>query len=132
MRTLVGSLVLLLVAAGITAGTWWFVAGRWASIPDVRQFTVARATSTLEAAGFRVANGPGQASETVPKGSVISTQPPGGERLIHGHTVRLTASTGKTYYTVPDVRRRHSQCRRHDVDAATGQGDPHRLHHPGR
>jgi beta-lactam-binding protein with PASTA domain len=103
LRTLVGALVLLLVAAGITAGTWWFVAGRWSSIPDVRQFPVARATSTLEAAGFRVANGPGQASETVPKGDVISTQPPGGGRLVHGRTVRLTASTGKTFYAVPDV-----------------------------
>jgi beta-lactam-binding protein with PASTA domain/serine/threonine protein kinase len=103
LRTLVGALVLLLVAAGITAGTWWFVAGRWSSIPDVRQFTVGRATSTLKAAGFRVAEGPGQASESVPKGAVISTQPPPGHRLVHGRTVRLTASTGKTFYAVPDV-----------------------------
>lgn len=95
--------MLLLVAAAITGGTWWFVAGRWASIPDVRQYTVAKATTTLKAAGFRVANGPGQPSETVPKGAVIATQPPGGHRLVHGRTVRLTASTGKTFYAVPDV-----------------------------
>ena len=103
LRTLVGALVLLLVAAGITVGTWWYVAGRWVSVPDVRTFPVAKATSTLEAAGFRVADGPGQASESVPKGTVIATQPPAGDRLVRGRTVRLTTSTGKTYYAVPDL-----------------------------
>jgi serine/threonine-protein kinase len=39
----------------------------------------------------------------VRKGAVISTQPPAGHRLVHGRTVRLTASTGKIFYSVPDV-----------------------------
>ena len=82
LRTLIGTLVLLLVAAGITIGTWWYVAGRWVSVPDVRRDTVATATSTLEAAGFHVANAPGQASESVRRGAVIATQPPGGRRLV--------------------------------------------------
>ena len=103
LRTLIGALVLLLVAAGIAAGTWWYVAGRWVSVPDVRRDTVATAKTTLEAAGFRVAEAPSQASESVQRGTVISTQPIGGRRLIRGRTVQLTASTGPSLYGVPAV-----------------------------
>ena len=103
LRTLVGALVLLLVAAGIIAATWWYVAGRWVSVPDVRRDTVATARTTLEAAGFRVKDAPSHNSESVRRGAVISTQPPGGERLIRGRTVQLTASSGPTMYGVPVV-----------------------------
>ena len=122
LRTLIGTLVLLLVAAGITTATWWYVAGRWASVPDVRRDTVATARSMLEAAGFRVGSAPSQASETIGRGTVISTRPPGGQRLVRGRTVELVASTGPTLYAVPNVTGRTVAEAVASLAALTGKG----------
>ena len=55
------------------------------------------ATTTLENAGFAVQIGPGQSSNTVPSGDVISTSPAAGKSEPIGSTVTLTVSTGPQF-----------------------------------
>ncbi len=105
LRTMIGALVLLLLCAAIIAGSWWFASGRYASVPDVRNEPAAQATSLLLARGFTIGATNTVASDTVPKGSVISTDPDTGARILHGKSVVLTVSSGPTFYAVPDVRR---------------------------
>ena len=69
------------------------IAGVLSTVPDVSGQSVEAATSTLEAAGFSVADG-GQVNSEVDKGLVAYTSPEGGTSLSSGDTVTLYASTG--------------------------------------
>ena len=104
LRAFIGALVLLLVAAGITAASWYYAAGRYGTIPDVRDRPVSQATAMLQDRGFTVVADAAQPSETVARGTVIGTVPGTGDRLVHGRSVHLTPSSGPTFYAVPDVR----------------------------
>jgi membrane peptidoglycan carboxypeptidase len=63
------------------------------SVPSVLGQTIAAATATLNAAGFKVAVGAPEDSP-FPAGTVASTSPDPGSRVEDGSTVRLHASTG--------------------------------------
>jgi membrane peptidoglycan carboxypeptidase len=70
-------------------------------VPDVRGESMARAKSTIEAAGFLFVNG-GVTSSALPAGTVASTDPAGGAASTRGATVTAFSSDG-TGVTVPDV-----------------------------
>ena len=101
LRTLVGALVLLLVCAGLVAGSWYYAAGRWGSIPNVVNQPLQRATQALKAEGYQVAVDRTQANDAVGKGNVVATVPDVGSRLVHGRTVHVVVSAGPTLYRVP-------------------------------
>ena len=69
------------------------IAGVLTSVPDVAGQSVEAATSTLESAGFTVADG-GQVNSEVGEGLVAYTSPSGGTSLSSGDTVTLYTSTG--------------------------------------
>ncbi len=69
------------------------IAGVLTSVPDVAGQSVEAATSTLQAAGFTVADG-GRVNSEVDEGLVAYTSPSGGARLSSGDTVTLYTSTG--------------------------------------
>ncbi|MCF6378064.1 penicillin-binding protein [Nocardioides KLBMP 9356] len=69
------------------------IAGVLTSVPDVTGQSVEAATSTLEAAGFTVADG-GQVNSDLEQGLVASTSPAAGIQLSSGDTVTLYTSTG--------------------------------------
>jgi membrane peptidoglycan carboxypeptidase len=69
------------------------IAGVLTTVPDVSGQPVEAATSTLEAAGFTVADG-GQVNSEVAEGLVASTSPEAGTSLSSGDTVTLYTSTG--------------------------------------
>ncbi|WP_157829599.1 transglycosylase domain-containing protein [Nocardioides alpinus] len=69
------------------------IAGVLTGVPDVAGQSVEAATSTLEAAGFTVADG-GQVNSEVGEGLVAYTSPTGGTSLSSGDTVTLYTSTG--------------------------------------
>ena len=69
------------------------IAGVLTSVPDVTGQSVEAATSTLEAAGFTVADG-GQVNSETGEGLVASTSPGAGTSLSSGDTVTLYTSTG--------------------------------------
>ncbi len=103
LRTMIGALVLLLVCAALVAGSWWYAAGRFSSIPDVSRQPVAEATLELQSQGFKVVVDPPQSDEDVVKGNAIATVPGSGARRVHGTVVHLRVSAGPTFYSIPAV-----------------------------
>lgn len=106
VRTLIGALLLLLVCAAIIFGSWWFTAGRYTSIPDVRDRPTRDAVTALRAHGLQVVTDRAQVSDTVVRGAVIRSEPGSGARILPGHTVHVTPSAGPRTYALPDVRGR--------------------------
>jgi beta-lactam-binding protein with PASTA domain/predicted Ser/Thr protein kinase len=74
------------------------------SVPDQTGAPADSATSTLEAAGFRVTSEKAH-SASVPSGSVISQSPSSGS-LFRGDTVHIVTSLGPEMVKVPDVFRK--------------------------
>ena len=95
-------LVLLLTVAVALAG-WWFGIGRYTSTPGVTTLPVAAATDKVEAAGLKLEVADKEYSETVPAGSVISTDPSAGSRILEGGTVDAVVSLGPERYRVPKL-----------------------------
>jgi len=91
----------LAVLAGL--GGWWFGAGRYVTTPGVVNLTVAQARVRVEAAGLHFAVGKQAYSETVAKGSVVGTDPAGGDKVLRNGTVTATVSRGPERYLAPDL-----------------------------
>jgi serine/threonine-protein kinase len=72
------------------------------AVPNVVNKTQDQATAILQQAGFTV-NVAQQNSNTVPQGSVISTNPPAGTTVGQGSAVQIVVSSGKQQVTVPSV-----------------------------
>ncbi|MFZ4517451.1 MAG: Stk1 family PASTA domain-containing Ser/Thr kinase [Microthrixaceae bacterium] len=72
-------------------------------VPDVTGQTQSAAIAALQAAGFRIGGPQQQASDSVPSGRVISTNPPAGTSVKKNATVTVVVSTGPQQVTVPGV-----------------------------
>jgi serine/threonine-protein kinase len=94
--------VLLLTALAAYAG-WWFGIGRYTSTPGVINLSVQQASAKLGDAGLDLRVAGRQFSETVPAGSVISTDPGAGSRVLDGATVEAVVSKGQERYAVPQL-----------------------------
>ena len=96
--------VLLLAAAACLAG-WYYGVGRFRATPDVVQLSQAAAQQRIESAGLRFEVGGTAYSETVPAGSVVSTDPAPGDHVLKDHgTVSAVISKGPERHAVPDLR----------------------------
>ncbi|HET7387938.1 MAG TPA: Stk1 family PASTA domain-containing Ser/Thr kinase [Nocardioidaceae bacterium] len=96
--------VVLLAAVLAGAAGWWFGAGRYQRTPGVIDLTAAQARAKVQHAGLHFAIAGRAFSETVPAGSVVHTDPNGGERILHDGTVRATISRGPERSEVPTMR----------------------------
>jgi beta-lactam-binding protein with PASTA domain len=94
--------VLLLTALAAYAG-WWFGIGRYTSTPGVLNQSVAQASAKLHDAGLDLEVQGRRFSETVPAGSIISTDPAAGSRVLDGATVAAVVSKGQERYAVPHL-----------------------------
>jgi beta-lactam-binding protein with PASTA domain len=74
-------------------------------VPDVTTQNVFAAAATLQQAGFQVTPVE-RPSDTVPKGSVIGTDPPAGTPLPRNSAVQLLVSSGPSEVTVPNMEGR--------------------------
>ena len=92
--------VLALVVLVALAG-WWLGMGRFTSTPGVINQPESVARDKIEAAGLEFEVGDREFSETVTAGSVISTDPGAGARIVQGHTVEAVISKGPERYAVP-------------------------------
>ncbi|MFC6149180.1 MULTISPECIES: Stk1 family PASTA domain-containing Ser/Thr kinase [Mumia] len=99
-RMLIAVLVVAVLAA--TFG-WWYGVARYDSAPDLLGMTVAQARAEGQRAGYSVDDAGQEFSETVPRGSVVSTEPEPGGRILPEGTMALTISKGKERYAAPDV-----------------------------
>lgn len=75
-------------------GGWWLGMGRYATVPSVAGMTVQNATAELQDAGFETGTRD-KASDTVPVGGVVGTDPGPGARETKGSTVDILISSGK-------------------------------------
>jgi beta-lactam-binding protein with PASTA domain/serine/threonine protein kinase len=102
--------LLLVVAVLLTAlaayAGWWVGIGRYTSTPGVLNLSVKAATARLEDAGLELDVAEQRFSETVTAGSVISSDPAGGSRVLEGSTVDVVVSKGPERYSVPRLRGR--------------------------
>ncbi|HSD48925.1 MAG TPA: protein kinase, partial [Actinomycetota bacterium] len=73
------------------------------TIPPTERLSPDEAQAALEAAGFVVAGFEDQASDTVPEGDVVGTDPAAGADAQFGSEVTIFVSTGPGQRTVPDV-----------------------------
>jgi len=97
------ALVLLLAIVAGAAG-WYFGMGRYTYTPGVINLSRSQATERVEAAGLKLDVGGSQFSETVTAGSVISTDPTAGSKILEGGTISVVLSKGPERYEVPTLR----------------------------
>ncbi|WP_459545253.1 Stk1 family PASTA domain-containing Ser/Thr kinase [Nocardia sp. X0981] len=90
--------VVLTLLVGI--GGWWLGMGRYTTVPSVAGMTLEQATAELAEAGFETGTRD-KASDTVPVGGVVGTDPGPGARETKGSTVDILVSSGKPQ--VPSV-----------------------------
>jgi serine/threonine-protein kinase len=89
-----GSQVSLIVSSGKTP----------VKIPPTEGMTPDQAGSALNAAGFQdIGRGPDEASDTIPAGRVIRTDPPAGQSVATTQQIKLVLSSGPAKFPVPGV-----------------------------
>ena len=94
----------ILLAVALPAVLWYFRAGpgKRVTIPAVAGQTYEQALSSLREEGL-TARRRNVYSDTVPSGSVVSTDPGGGGRVHPSRVVTVTVSRGVEQVTVPDL-----------------------------
>jgi serine/threonine-protein kinase len=98
-------LVAVLLAAVLVGLTGWYLGvARYTHTPAVINLSAAAAKAKVEKAGLVFKTGKQAYSETVAKGSVISTDPDAGARIRNDGTVTAVISLGPERHAVPDVR----------------------------
>ena len=100
------ALTIIVAIAGAGVAGWWLAVGpgTYSPTPDVVGQTFDEATATLAAEGLAIEATAEQYSETVPAGSVLTTDPGPGEGIAASGTVGVVVSLGPERYAVPDVR----------------------------
>ncbi|GAA2100890.1 Stk1 family PASTA domain-containing Ser/Thr kinase [Microlunatus panaciterrae] len=94
-------LVLMLTVLAATAG-WYLTKGRYTTAPALTAMTQDQAAAAARESSLNIAFH--QAfSETVAKGSVISTDPAAGSRIESGATMTAVVSKGPERYAMPDL-----------------------------
>jgi serine/threonine-protein kinase len=98
---LVAALIMALIVALVGAGAWWLGSTRVVPVPGLVGKSMAQAQAALAGTGLTLRAGPTAFSETIAKGSIITTDPaPGGEAAA-GSTIVATLSKGLERYPVP-------------------------------
>lgn len=115
---LVGLLVLAVLASAF--GGWYLAAGpgRSVSVPDVIGQEADQAAKALIAVQLTLAVTEEQYSETAPKGTVMSTDPPPGEGARPDSTVSAVVSKGPERYEVPVLKGRSAKAASEAIVAA--------------
>lgn len=82
-------------------GGWWLGFGRYSPVPPIAGLSTDKAVSTLQEAGFETEVRQ-KASDTIPVGGVVGSDPSAGSKVTKGSTVAVLVSSGKP--KVPDVK----------------------------
>ncbi|MFE9168393.1 Stk1 family PASTA domain-containing Ser/Thr kinase [Streptomyces kebangsaanensis] len=100
LLTLVAAVLLVL---GLGGGVWYINSGQFTKVPPLLAKTEAQARERLEEAGLGVKEVKHAYSDTVERGTVISTDPEAGTRIRSHDSVTLTLSDGPETVKVPDL-----------------------------
>ncbi|MFG2473333.1 Stk1 family PASTA domain-containing Ser/Thr kinase [Streptomyces fagopyri] len=94
----------LLLVLGLGAGVWYINSGQFTKVPLLLAKTETQARSRIEAAGLDVGQVEHAYSDTVKRGTVISSDPQPGARIRDHDSVSLTVSDGPKTVGVPDLQ----------------------------
>ncbi|MFJ8008823.1 Stk1 family PASTA domain-containing Ser/Thr kinase [Streptomyces fagopyri] len=94
----------ILLALGLGAGVWYINSGQFTKVPLLLAKTETQARSRIEAAGLDVGQVKHAYSDTVKRGTVISSDPQPGARIRDHDSVSLTVSDGPKTVRVPDLQ----------------------------
>ena len=102
-RGLVTLVVAVLVIFGVGAGVWYINSGQFTRVPPLLAKTQAQAEARLRNAGLDVKKVEHAYSDTVKRGTVISSDPTSGARIRSNDAVTLVVSDGPQTVKVPDL-----------------------------
>ncbi|MFG2725051.1 Stk1 family PASTA domain-containing Ser/Thr kinase [Streptomyces canus] len=94
----------LLLALGLGAGVWYINSGQFTQVPALLTKTEAQARDRLDEADLETGKVTYAYSDTVKRGTVISTDPGVGDRIRNNDSVSITVSKGPETVKVPDVQ----------------------------
>ncbi|MER6632482.1 Stk1 family PASTA domain-containing Ser/Thr kinase [Streptomyces sp. NPDC000987] len=94
----------VLLVLGVTAGVWYINSGQFTRVPAVLAKTQTQATQQLQRAGLDLGKVRHAYSDTVKRGTVISSDPAPGARVRDNASVSLTISDGPEMVRVPDLQ----------------------------
>ncbi|MET9760181.1 Stk1 family PASTA domain-containing Ser/Thr kinase [Streptomyces sp. NPDC006372] len=93
--------VAVLLVLGIGAGVWYINSGQFTEVPPLLAKTQAQAEDRLQDAGLDLGKVEHAYSDTVERGTVISSDPKAGTRIRGNDSVSLTISDGPQNVRVP-------------------------------
>ena len=96
-------LAILGVALLIASVSWYFGIARYESAPRLVGMSETNALAEAEAAGFEFKVASRAFSETAPLGTVMTTEPEPGNRVLPGALIEGTVSKGPERHPVPDL-----------------------------
>lgn len=102
-RGLLAIVAALVLIFGVGAGVWYINSGQFTKVPPLLAKTEAQARERLKKAGLDVKKVDHAYSDTVKRGTVISTDPVAGARIRNNDSVSLTISDGPEIVKVPDL-----------------------------
>ncbi|WP_055491862.1 Stk1 family PASTA domain-containing Ser/Thr kinase [Streptomyces sp. TP-A0356] len=103
-RGLLALALAALVVFGVGTGVWYINSGQFTKVPPLLAKTEAEARARLKRAGLEVRRVEHAYSDTVERGTVISTDPAAGARIRSNDSVTLTLSEGPETVRVPDLK----------------------------
>lgn len=103
-RTMLAIVAAVVLVLGLGAGVWYINSGQFTKVPPILAKTQAEAKDRLTQAGLDVGQVKHQYSDTVKRGTVISTDPEVGARIRDNDAVTLTISDGPETVKVPDLK----------------------------
>ncbi|MEU8983578.1 Stk1 family PASTA domain-containing Ser/Thr kinase [Streptomyces sp. NPDC048309] len=101
MLLVIAAVVLVL---GLGASVWYINSGQFTTVPPILTKTKTEAKDRLASAGLEVGQIKHAYSDTVKRGTVISTDPKIGARIRDHDSVTLTISDGPETVKVPDLK----------------------------
>lgn len=98
---------LALVAVLLTAlvagtGSWWFMAGRYTTVPPMVNINQTAAQAAADEAGVKIEFSQ-EHSEDIAAGNIARTDPEPGARIVRGSTLKAWLSLGPERYDMPPV-----------------------------
>lgn len=101
-RGAVALLLVLLLTVGAGFGSWWWMSGRYTTVPAMANQNEAAISQAAETAEVEL-NTTSEYSEVVPAGEVIRTDPAAGDRVLRDSTVDVVVSLGPERYDMPTI-----------------------------
>ncbi len=105
-RVLLTVVAAVLLVLGVGGGVWYINSGQFTKVPPLLAKTETQARQRLDAAGLEVKDVRHAYSDTVARGTVISTDPEAGTRIRSHDSVTLTVSDGPETVKVPALKGR--------------------------